>query len=109
MRIRSVLIVRCVMSRYIDADAMKEWLDEYLSVFKKYDKSEVKGFVEHQPSIDIVRCKECKKRGTWKCPRCGSDDDDFCSYGVRKTNTAAEEKPTPIRDYMVYGERKESE
>ena len=45
------------MSRYIDADALKEWLDEYLSVFKKYDKSEVKGFVEHQPSIDIVRRK----------------------------------------------------
>lgn len=47
--------------RLIDADAMKEWLDEYLSVFKKYDKSEVKCFVEHQPSIDMVRCKDCRK------------------------------------------------
>ena len=48
------------MSRYIDADALKEWLDEYLSVFKKYDKGTIKGFVDHAPSIDIVRCKECK-------------------------------------------------
>ena len=48
------------MSRYIDADALKEWLDEYLSVFKKYDKGTLKGFVDHAPSIDIVRCKECE-------------------------------------------------
>ena len=48
------------MSRYIDADALKEWLDEYLSVFKKYDKGTIKGFVDHAPSIDIVRCKECE-------------------------------------------------
>ena len=46
------------MSRYIDADAMKEWIDEYVSVFKKYDKSEVKGFVDHAPTIE-------PKRGKW--------------------------------------------
>lgn len=87
------------MSRYIDADAMKEWLDEYLSVFKKYDKSEVKGFVEHQPSIDIVRCKECKWGKPYsdkqlECDALGLGGlkfpDDYCSYGVRKTNTTAE-------------------
>ena len=80
------------MSRYVDADAMKEWLDEYLSVFKKYDKSEVKGFVEHQPSIDICRCAECKHwRNTdaEKIPTasiaCGNmHPDDFCSYGERE-------------------------
>jgi hypothetical protein len=77
------------MSRYIDADAMKEWLDEYLSVFKKYDKSEVKGFVEHQPSIDIVRCQDCKY---WVynfngCARNPCTEPwyatDFCNYGER--------------------------
>ena len=83
------------MSRYIDADALKEWLDEYLSVFKKYDKSEVKGFVEHRPSIDIVRCKECKCarniENEWICEHLSGmaglnvlvNDDDFCSYGER--------------------------
>lgn len=71
------------MSRYIDADAMKEWLDEYLSVFKKYDKSEVKGFVEHQPSIDIVRCKECKHREEYPC-KVYHDGDWFCADGERE-------------------------
>lgn len=88
------------MSRYIDADAMKEWLDEYLSVFKKYDKSEVKGFVEHQPSIDLVTCAECKKAHLTydgECKYCDEWKDDdgnyievyhdgnhYCSYGARK-------------------------
>ena len=74
------------MSRYIDADAMKEWLDEYLSVFKKYDKSEVKGFVEHQPSIDIVRCKECVEYDDDWCMYWQKviNPDDFCSYGERE-------------------------
>ena len=81
------------MSRYIDADALKEWLDEYLSVFKKYDKSEVKGFVEHQPSIDIVRCKECKWGKSYsdkqlECDALGLGGlkfpDDFCSCGERE-------------------------
>ena len=93
------------MSRYIDADAMKEWLDEYLSVFKKYDKSEVKVFVEHQPSIDIVRCRECRyfidnlteddtDKAYGEC--CFDWDikmpkaDDFCSYGEREASDGNE-------------------
>lgn len=85
------------MSRYIDADALKEWLDEYLSVFKKYDKGTIKGFVDHATSIDIVRCKECryckKKHGTFKgepiifycCEENNRDveSDDYCSFGER--------------------------
>ena len=78
--------------RLIDADALKEWFDEYLSVFKKYDKSEVKGFVEHQPSIDIVRCKECRwgkpySEKQLECDALGLGGlkfpDDFCSCGER--------------------------
>ena len=79
------------MGRYIDADALKEWLDEYLSVFKKYDKGTIKGFVDHAPSIDIVRCKECKHNpkgiGWVSCPMTGANTrkpDDFCSYGERE-------------------------
>ena len=51
------------MSRYVDADALKEWIDEYVSVFKKSDTREIKGYIEHQPTIDavsVVRCKQCK-------------------------------------------------
>ena len=82
------------MGKWIDADALKEWLDEYLSVFKKYDKGTIKGFVDHAPSIDIVRCKECRHRYNdgWIEPRWTCDylkdmrlkDDDFCSYGERE-------------------------
>ena len=79
--------------RLIDADAMKEWLDEYLSVFKKYDKGTIKGFVDHAPSIDIVRCKECKwlTKDQYDEPYCGFHSigiyaDDYCSYGERKSD-----------------------
>lgn len=46
------------MSRYIDADALKEWIDEYVSVFKKSDNKDIKGYIEHQPTIK-------PKRGEW--------------------------------------------
>lgn len=73
--------------RLIDADALKEWLDEYLSVFKKYDKGTIKGFVDHAPTIE-------PKRGEWKhgdmgvgyyeypcCSKCGyetEEETNFC-------------------------------
>ena len=44
--------------RLIDADALKEWLDEYVSVFKKSDNKDIKGYIEHQPTIE-------PKRGEW--------------------------------------------
>ena len=94
------------MSRWIDADAFKSWIDEYVSVFKKSDKAEIKGYISHQPSIDIVRCKECKFSEVWEstagnelyCEKqrvCPYDwgtptafyvkADDFCSYGERSS------------------------
>ena len=61
------------MSRYIDADAMKEWIDEYVSVFKKSDNKDIKGYIEHQPTIE-PKCGEwipCSER----LPRGYSDDE----------------------------------
>lgn len=98
------------MSRYIDAEALEydtEW-SEYHDGFTAYSQMAI----DTAPSIDIVRCKECAKwlessgicmwdKGTSLFTKA----DDYCSYGVRETNTTAEEKPTPIRDYMVHGER----
>ena len=80
------------MSRWIDADAFKTWIDEYVSVFKKSDKTEIKGYISHQPSIEIVRCKECKywrNKDPQQIPTasimCGHmHPDDFCSYGERE-------------------------
>ena len=82
------------MSRYIDADALEcdtEWSD-YHDGFTAYSQLEI----DTAPSIDIVRCKECKYSsddGTYGCMADhfnGLDDvyhrmyaDDFCSYGER--------------------------
>lgn len=33
----------------------------------------------------VVRCKDCKYYGIYKCPMCGKAQEyDFCSYGGRK-------------------------
>ena len=56
----------------------------------QYDKREVKGFVEHQPSIDIVRCQDCR-HWVYNFNGCARNPctepwyaTDFCSYGERK-------------------------
>ena len=66
------------MSRYIDADALEydtEW-SEYHDGFTAYSQMAI----DTAPSIDIVRCKECKYRED--CPP--KADDDFCSGGERE-------------------------
>lgn len=84
------------MSRYIDADALiakmptaMDMQDTYLPIhFKEW-------LIDTAPSIDIVRCKECK-HNPWNIDTdytCIWDDDfadreqtpdDFCSYGDRE-------------------------
>jgi hypothetical protein len=67
------------MSRYIEVSMAQ-------AVFDEGDKS----LFDIAPSIDIVRCKECKYDGTWKCKwrdvmtRSFPSADDFCSYGERR-------------------------
>ena len=81
-------LVRCVMSRYIDADALEydtEW-SEYHDGFTAYSQMAI----DTAPSIDIVRCKVCKywNSETNGCKRNPSVEawraDDFCSYGERR-------------------------
>ena len=76
------------MSRLIDADALPRHGQRGGIVHWKD--------IEDAPSIDIVRCKECKhydKFPTWSaCTYWSGDpyeqasvnDDDFCSYGERE-------------------------
>ena len=83
------------MSRYIDADALIADLDKGLWG-KDYDKVLAEAIIREAPSIDIVRCRECKhydKFPTWSaCTYWSGDpyeqasvnDDDFCSYGERE-------------------------
>ena len=92
------------MSRYIDADALIK--DTWFVLIKGENIDDIaeqiirqcKRIVKDAPSIDIVRCRECKYAevsvspitGLW-CIRFGINDmameaDDFCSYGERKEN-----------------------
>ena len=73
------------MSRWIDA----EWLKQN---FNTAFWSQITKTIDSAPSIDIVRCKECKwvkANGTYHwCGRLDSTAritaDDFCSYGERE-------------------------
>ena len=84
------------MSRYIDADALKEKIGN--TAFLKLDDTEVvEQFIDTAPSIDICFCRECKWFDSGKndseiwsmCTRhfgkyIDVNADDFCSYGERE-------------------------
>ena len=95
------------MSKWIDADNAIERLGAYLMTDAQIEygglasediedwKPIATDILKGAPSIDIVRCKECKwykhyrkqftmeRRGDGLCDRCNyvMNDDDFCSYG----------------------------
>ena len=84
------------MSRYVDAEYIKAvMLNDRLmqgnAEFTLYAQ-QVETQVNALPSIEIVRCGECKhwheKDGLTYCDRIdygyGYKADDFCSYGERK-------------------------
>lgn len=88
------------MSRYIKADALMDGIKENnlgeWYVGRIDGKSEeviptetVYKIIEKAPSIDIVRCKECKYNPDSEWLHCSyvthmTDADDFCSYGERR-------------------------
>lgn len=48
--------------RLIDADALKEHVKKYTSVFAKYDWREICEMLNDAPTVDaveVVRCKDC--------------------------------------------------
>lgn len=80
------------MSRYIDADAYEQKMNDYYPKFWKTVLNE-------QPSIDIVFCEDCRDcvekgvgvdcpsgYGYLYCRRKKSvvNEDDYCSWGVRR-------------------------
>ncbi len=88
------------MSRYIDADALDRAFSKLRfnndGELEHYGDrpnwylwgSEVENLIADAPSIDIVRCKDCKYRdkhhycGIWGQPYL-CNDECFCSYGER--------------------------
>ena len=84
------------MSRYIDADALKEKIDNMWNGRPLSSLgARILVTIDDAPSIDIVRCAECKhnyntaiNHGKMQ-PRCDFTDwkltkNDFCSRGERK-------------------------
>ena len=65
------------MSRWIDADALRSNINTTFW-------AEVGKIIDSAPSIDIVRCGECKLGGTEDCPMDEIYSENFCSYGERK-------------------------
>lgn len=96
------------MSRYIDADKLKEHASHYVRTqphfhYGDWDNmcisgKEVDEIIDTCPTADVVevvRCRDCKHRNTeecamWiECSCCGSQadwckDDDYCSWGERR-------------------------
>jgi hypothetical protein len=64
--------------------------DLEIAIIKTTSYGDALDAVREAPSIKIVRCRECKYDGTWKCPWRNTQvprypsANDFCSYGERK-------------------------
>ena len=84
------------MSRYAEVEQLIANLDHGLWG-KDWDKVLAEAIINDAPSIDIVRCKECKHASDNKvygcmCNHFNDNDwayhrmyaDDFCSYGERE-------------------------
>ena len=82
------------MAHFINADKFlsenAEFADRDFN-HPRYDVT-LRDLVEDAPGIDVVRCAECTKKGTEKCPMKAWNytrgeyeyfnvDDDFCSWG----------------------------
>lgn len=88
------------MSRYIDTKWLEDNAKEYSLGYYDYDEYAVPlSALDSAPSIDIVRCGECKHwcKGDdvygicYRCPNTRQMRyDDFCSYGSRS------EKPNKL-------------
>jgi hypothetical protein len=84
------------MSRYIDADDVANAIYHHFPSVRTM--ADARGVIEEAPSIDIVRCKECKYKriydGETKYYYCALEDRpnrqwsidemDYCSWGERK-------------------------
>ena len=80
------------MSRYIDADALKKRVEDSNKSAGLHleDLRKIRRWINTAPSIDIVRCVECRYKGMEICPmykltKAGVlKPYNFCSYGERE-------------------------
>lgn len=86
------------MSRYIDTKWLEDNAKEYsLGYYESDEWATPLSALDDAPSIDIVRCKECKHIYTMDCAFYEVGDnvkpDDFCSYGEVSEKPTGSEKP----------------
>lgn len=88
--------------RLIDANAfLKDILTAGIGkTIIEYSESDIGYMIRKRPTVDaveVVRCKDCRKRHTWECAMHYESDDgkeqygwendnDFCSWGERRTD-----------------------
>ena len=79
------------MSRYIEYEPLMAELEREVELADDWKTAhEIANVVKYAPSIDIVRCKECKYKDTELCAMYKlvvagvRRYDDFCSYGERE-------------------------
>ena len=89
------------MSRYIEVNDVANAIYHHFPSIRTM--ADARGIIEEAPSIDIVRCKECKFSESvitsWstdgknnvverlcKVHKWSVKDDDYCSYAERKEN-----------------------
>ncbi len=103
------------MGKYIDTKWLEDNAKEYSLGYYDYDEYAVPlSALDSAPSIDIVRCKDCRhyqqtqkgkpfeyhrrycNRGATKA----TEPNDFCSYGVKRS-----EKPNILSEYPTGSER----
>ena len=71
------------MARYIDAEWLLRFFEPYHDGYHT-PLGVLRACVDDAPSIDIVRCGECKLSGTENCPMDEIDDEYFCNFGERE-------------------------
>ena len=93
------------MSRYIDADAAIQWVEEnecYTDKFKRI----MEGVIDKQPTVDavpVVRCKDCieYRDSVGACHYFNydpTDEMDFCSHGIRADGERRSDEDQHIYD-----------
>lgn len=85
--------------RLIDADALKEHVKKYTSVFAKYDWREICEMLNDAPTVDaveVVRCKDCAYWGT-KVVYANGERADCLNFNF----------VTPCEFFCKWGERRE--
>jgi hypothetical protein len=89
--------------RLIDANELESALKD-TKIGLAIDKAKMFNLIESAPTVEVVRCKDCRYwRDSWVAPDgkhehgychmedaddviVGRWDDDFCSYGERRTD-----------------------